>query len=309
MFHYLSDPLQFEFFTRALIVGALLGTACGILGCFVVLRGMAFAGDALAHAVLPGIVVAFLWGMNLLIGAGVAALLTAFAISTISGTGRVRDDTAIGIAFTSAFALGIALLSRLHAYTQLNHILLGNILGTAPADVWMALAMMIAVILGVGLFYRELLISSFDPLHARALGWNLRRIHMGLMTLLALVVVVGIQAVGVILITALLITPATTARLFSSRSAGDVGAGGGFRLRRLAGRALRVVLRQHLVGRRHRFDQHGGFCAGFGSHVAASLARNVYQTRRATVLMKVTEDTENAQRDTEKTRDLTMKEQ
>ena len=217
MFHYLSDPLQFEFFVRALIVGALLGTACGVLGCFVVLRGMAFAGDALAHAVLPGIVVAFLWGLNLLIGAGIAAIATAFAISTLSGTGRVRDDTAIGIAFTSAFAFGIALLSRLHAYTQLNHILLGNILGTSQADVWMALAMMIAVILGVGLCYRELLISSFDPLHARALGWNLRRIHLGLMTLLALVVVVGIQAVGVILITALLITPATTARLFSSR--------------------------------------------------------------------------------------------
>ena len=117
--------------------------------------------------------------MNLLIGAGIAAIATAFAISSLSGTGRVRDDTAIGIAFTSAFALGIALLSRLNAYTQLNHILLGNILGTSPADVWLALAMMVAVIVGVGLCYRELLISSFDPLHARALGWNLRRIQHG----------------------------------------------------------------------------------------------------------------------------------
>lgn len=217
IFYTLLEPLHYQFFVRALLVGALLGVACGVLGCYVVLRGMAFAGDALAHAVLPGVVVAYLLGINLLIGAFAAGLLTALGISAISRTGRVRDDTAIGIAFTGAFALGIAILSRVQAHAHLTHILFGNILGIAPLDVYFALAATVLVIGGTALWYRELLVSSFDPLHARAIGWNLGRIHLGLMALLALAVVIGIQAVGVILITSLLITPAATARLFSSR--------------------------------------------------------------------------------------------
>jgi ABC-type Mn2+/Zn2+ transport system permease subunit len=217
MFQLLLDPLHFQFFTRALLVGGLLGAACGVLGCFIVLRGMAFAGDALAHAVLPGVVVAYLLGVSLLAGALVAGLLTAFIMSAISNAGRVRDDTAIGIAFTGAFALGIALLSRVRAYTHLTHILLGNILGIAPPDAWLAGALLVLVIGSVGLWYRELLVSSFDPLYARAIGWNVGRIQLGLMALIAFAVVVGIQAVGVILITSLLVTPAATARLLASR--------------------------------------------------------------------------------------------
>lgn len=215
---WLLDPLHYAFFVRALIVGMLLGITCGAIGCFVVLRGMAFIGDALAHAILPGVVIAYLLGVSIVGGAVIAGVLTALLISAISRTEEVREDAAIGIVFTGAFALGIVLISRVQGYMRdLSHFLFGNILGIAPGDMYVTATITLVVLLGLALWYRELLVSSFDPGHARAIGLRLGPLHLGLTTLLALTVVGGIQAVGVVLVAALLVTPAATARLLTDR--------------------------------------------------------------------------------------------
>lgn len=215
---WLTEPLQYGFFVRGLLVGALLGVTCGALGCFVVLRGMAFIGDAMAHSVLPGVVIAYLLGVNIIAGAFVTGLLAAVLISAISRTEQVHEDTAIGIVFTGAFALAIVLISRTQGYVRdLTHFLFGNILGVAPSDLIIALLVTVIVLAALFLWYRELMISSFDRTHAQVIGLRLSWLHMGLMALLALTIVSGIQAVGVVLIASLLVTPAATARLLTDR--------------------------------------------------------------------------------------------
>jgi len=215
---WLLDPLRYDFFVRALVVGMLLGVTCGAIGCFVVLRGMAFIGDALAHAILPGVVIAYLLGLSVVGGAVIAGVLTALLISAISRTEQVREDAAIGIVFTGAFSLGIVLISRKQGYMRdLSHFLFGNILGIAPGDLLVTAGIALVVLACLTLWYRELLVSSFDPSHARAIGLRLGPLHLGLTTLLALTVVSGIQAVGVVLVAALLVTPAATARLLTER--------------------------------------------------------------------------------------------
>ncbi|CAN5861620.1 metal ABC transporter permease [soil metagenome] len=215
---WLIEPLQYAFFMRALLVGALLGVTCGAIGCFVVLRGMAFIGDAMAHSVLPGVVIAYLLDVNIIAGAFVTGLLAAILISAISRTEQVREDTAIGIVFTGAFALAIVLISRTQGYVRdLTHFLFGNILGVAPNDVFVAAIVTLVVLLCLSAWYRELMISSFDRTHAQVIGLPLNWLHLGLMALLALTIVSGIQAVGVVLIASLLVTPAATARLLTDR--------------------------------------------------------------------------------------------
>ncbi len=215
---WLLKPLEYDFFTRGLLVGIILGLTCGVLGCFVVLRGMAFIGDALAHAVLPGVVLAYMLGISIFVGALAAGLLTALLISLISRTEAMREDTAIGIVFTGAFALGIVLISHMRGYARdLTHFLFGNILGIALSDVLITAVVAAAVLIAIGLWYRPLLIMSFDPTHAQAIGLRMGWLHGGLMVLLSLTIVSGIQAVGVVLVAALLVTPAATARLLTDR--------------------------------------------------------------------------------------------
>lgn len=217
-FDLLFEPLRYDFFTRGLVVGILLGTTCGALGCFVVLRGLAFVGDAIAHAILPGIVIAYLLGLNIFVGAFGMALLVAGAISFISRHQQLREDTAIGIVFTGAFALGIALISRQQGYTRdLTHFLIGNILGVSAQDVWITVLVTLIVLGGLLLFLREWTLTAFDPTHARAIGLPMGALHFGLMILLSLTIVNGVQAVGIVLIAALLVTPAATARLLTDR--------------------------------------------------------------------------------------------
>jgi ABC-type Mn2+/Zn2+ transport system permease subunit len=221
---FFLEPLRYSFFERGLTVGIMLGMVCGVLGCFVVLRGMAFIGDAMAHAILPGVVIAYLSGVSIVAGAFGAGLITAILISAISRTAQVKEDTAIGIVFTGAFALGIVLISRVQGYMRdLSHFLFGNILGIAPSDVLFTAATAVFVLICLALWYRDLLVSSFDATHAQAIGIRLGRLHLGLMALLALTVVAGIQAVGVVLIAALLITPAATARLLTDRLSVMIG--------------------------------------------------------------------------------------
>ncbi len=171
MIHWLTDPFTLEFMQRALIASLIVGVVCSVLGCFVVLRAMAFLGDALAHAILPGVAIAYLLGANLLAGALVAALLVAVGIGLFSRRGAVKEDTAIGILFAAALALGVVLISTVRSYAvDLTHILFGNVLGVSTGDLWLTGLLAAAVLATVFLLYKEFLLASFDPVLAHMLG-------------------------------------------------------------------------------------------------------------------------------------------
>jgi len=217
MISWLTEPFALAFMQRGLLAGILVGISCAVLGAYVVWRGMAFIGDALAHTILPGIVVAFLNGWNLFFGALAAGVLTALGIGWLTRQGEVEEDTAIGIVFSGAFALGILLLSTVNSYRDLTHILFGNILGVSRNDLWLIAAVTALVLLAIALFYKELLVTSFDPGHAAVIGLSPDLVRYGLLILLAFAIVTGIQTVGVVLISALLITPAAAASLLTHR--------------------------------------------------------------------------------------------
>ncbi len=214
----LSQPMSYPFMVRGLLASLMVGTLCAVVGTYIVLRGMAFFGDALAHAILPGIAVAYLLGVNLLWGALVMGLLTALGIGSLSRRGRVREDTAIGIIFAASFALGVALLSTVQSYSvDLTHILFGNVLGVSAADLWLTAGLGLGVLLTVILLYKELLVVSFDPILAATLRLPLDALNYLLLALIALTVVVSLQTVGVALMMAMLVTPAATAYLLTRR--------------------------------------------------------------------------------------------
>ncbi len=213
----LIDAFSADFMLRGLAAGILVGIACSVLGAFVVLRGMAFIGDAMAHTILPGIVIAFLNGANLTLGALVAAVIAALGIGWFSKDREIREDTAIGVMFTGLFALGILLMSRAQSYRDLTHILFGNILAVSLADLAVIAGVTAIVLIAVGAFYKELLVTSFDPGHAVAIGLSPDMVRYGLLLLLALTIVAAIQAVGVVMVVALLVTPAATANLLTKR--------------------------------------------------------------------------------------------
>ena len=214
---FIEALFQYEFLQKAMITAVMVGIICGVIGCFIILRGMSLMGDAISHAVLPGVAISYLLGINFLIGAIVTGLVTALGIGFVSQNSRIKNDTAIGILFTSAFALGIILISFLRSSSDLYHILFGNVLAVRPSDMWMTVIIGLIVLGGIFLFYKELLISSFDPTMAQAYGLSTRWIHYGLMTLLTLVTVASLQTVGIILVVAMLITPAATAYLLTNR--------------------------------------------------------------------------------------------
>jgi ABC-type Mn2+/Zn2+ transport system permease subunit len=214
---FLFDPFMTGFMQRGLSAGVLVGISCALLGTYVIWRGMAFIGDAMAHTILPGIVVAFLNGWNLLIGALIAGIVTALGIGWLTRRSEVREDTAIGIVFSGAFALGILLLSGVNSYQDLTHILFGNILGVNLQSLQIIAGVTVIVAVMITLFYKELLLTSFDPNHAMVIGLSPDRVRYGLLILLALAIVTGIQTVGVVLISALLVTPAATAALLTNR--------------------------------------------------------------------------------------------
>ena len=213
MINWLVDPFTHGFILRGLIAAILAGVSCAVLSAYIVWRGMAFIGDAMAHTILPGIVIAFINGVSLFVGALIAAILTALGIGILARRGQLKEDTAIGVMFTGFFALGILLLSRVTSYQDLTHILFGDILGVTPADLGGMLAIVIVVMITVSLFYKELLVTSFDPGHALAIGLSPEVVRYGLLLLLALTIVTAIQTVGVVLVLALLVTPAAAASL------------------------------------------------------------------------------------------------
>jgi manganese/iron transport system permease protein len=214
----LLSPLHFGFLQRGLVEAILTGALCGILGTYVVLRGMAFLGNAMANAVFPGIVIAYLVHVDLLLGGLASGILVALGIGGVSQNRRLRADSAIGVLFVGAFALGVVLISSIRAYTRdLASILLGDILGVTRQDVLLTAATGCLVLLALYFFHKELVLTSFDREMAVAMGLPVARLEIGLLLLLSLVIIVSIQAVGTILVLALLITPAATARLLTDR--------------------------------------------------------------------------------------------
>ena len=215
---FFREPWTFEFMQRGLLAAAIVSAVAAIVGSLVILKGMAFIGDALPHASFGGVAVAFALGESLYIGGGIAALLTALAIGFISRRGVIRNDTAIGIIFVGAFALGILIVSRQENYTgDLFSFVFGNVLAVTWSDVWLTAAVAAFVILVVALFYKELLFNAFDPTMAQASGLPVAWIEYGLLVLLALVTVIALQTVGIVLVVALLVTPAATAQLLTRR--------------------------------------------------------------------------------------------
>ena len=218
MLDFLIAPFEFGFMQRALIGSVLVGAICALVGTYVVLRGLAFVGDALAHAAFPGVVIAYLMKANIHVGAIAFTLATALAIGLVSRHGRVSYDTAIGILFAGAFALGVLLMSTIHGYTvDLFSFLFGNVLGISRQDLLLVGILGAIVVLTIILFYKELLLLSFDPVTAEAMGYPVQALNYLLLGLIALTIVISIQAVGIILVVALLVTPSATAYLLTNR--------------------------------------------------------------------------------------------
>lgn len=218
MVEYLLEPLSFGFMQRGLLASVLVAVICGVLGSFVVLKGLAFIGDALAHASFGGVAVAFVLGANIYIGAFVFALATALGIGALSQRGRVSADTAIGVLFSGTFALGILIISRVESYTtDLFGYLFGDVLSITGRDLVTITAAGLVVLALVAAFYRQLLFVAFDPTVAAASGIPARGLEYLLLALLGVTIVTAIQAVGIVLVVALLVTPAATAYLLVRR--------------------------------------------------------------------------------------------
>jgi len=212
------DPLSFQFFQRALVASVLAGTVCAVVGSYVVLKGLAFIGDAISHAAFPGVVVAYLVGAPYAVGGGIAAFLTAISIGWISRRSHLRVDTAIGVVFAGAFALGIFIYSGIKGFVgDLFGFLVGNVLAISTGDL-ISLLVLGAIVLGaVALLWKELLYSTFDPLGAAASGLPVAGLEYLFLGLVALTIVISLQAVGIILVVAMLVTPAATAQLMTVR--------------------------------------------------------------------------------------------
>lgn len=218
MISWLLAPLAYSFIQRGLLASIMVGVLCAIIGCYVVLRSMAFLGDALAHAILPGVAIAYLLDGNLIIGALVAALIIALGIGLFSRQGTIREDTAIGILFAAALSLGIALISSIRTYAvDLSHILFGNVLGVSTSDLWLTAILGLVVLLSILLLYRPFLVISFDPVLAATLRLPAELLRYLMLVLIATTVVISMQTVGVGLVAAMLVTPAATAYLLARR--------------------------------------------------------------------------------------------
>lgn len=212
------EPLQFGFFQRALIASVLAGVVCAVVGSYVVLKGLAFIGDAVAHAAFPGVVVAYIVGGPYVIGGGIAAFLTAIGIGWVTRRGRLRVDTAIGVVFAGTFALGIFLYSTINGYVgDLFGFLVGNVLAISFAELVSLVVLGVFVLLVIGIFWKELLYATFDPLGAAASGLPVAALDYVFLGLIAVTIVVSLQAVGIVLVVAMLVTPPATAQLLTVR--------------------------------------------------------------------------------------------
>jgi len=218
MIDFLLQPLSYEFMQRGFAASVIVGLVCSVIGCYVVLRSMAFLGDALAHAILPGIAIAYLVGGNLMLGALIASIVVALGIGFFSRHGTIREDTAIGVLFSAALALGIAIISTIRTYAvDLSHILFGDVLGVGPSDLIQIAILTVVILAIVFILYRPFKIISFDPILATTLKLPAERLRVVLLLLISLTIVTSLQTVGIGLVAALLVTPAASAFLLTNR--------------------------------------------------------------------------------------------
>ncbi|QMT85241.1 metal ABC transporter permease [Companilactobacillus pabuli] len=208
---------KYDFLQSALLTAVMVGIMSGIIGSFIILRGMSLMGDAISHAVLPGVAVAYMLGINILLGASVFGVLAALLIGFVASRSKIKTDTSIGVVFSAFYALGFILISMAESSTNLHHILFGNILAVSDSDIMTTAVVLGLVILFVVVFYKELLVTSFDETYARTYGLKVQVIHYALMLVLTLVTVSALQTVGIILVVAMLITPAATAFLWTDK--------------------------------------------------------------------------------------------
>lgn len=213
----LLEPFRYGFMVDALIVGAAIGAVCAVLSCFLVLKGWSLMGDAISHAVLPGIVIAYIVGLPLAIGAFLSGLLCAVATGYIKDNSRVKQDTVMGVVFTGLFAFGLVLFTKIKSELHLDHILFGNILGLEAGDMRNTLIVAGITLVVILALWRDLLLFCFDPGHARTIGLPTKLLYYLLLSLLAVTIVVSLKAVGIILVIAMLVTPGCIAYLLSDR--------------------------------------------------------------------------------------------
>jgi manganese/iron transport system permease protein len=214
----LVAPFHYAFMQRAFVAALAVGLLCSTMGTYVVIRKLSFIGDGIAHASFAGIVIAFLRGANYYIGAAIVAVITAVGIGFVARRGRISLDTTIGVLFTGMFALGVFLMSRQRSYAvDLQSFLFGDILSVGPNDLWLILALSVAVAILTIVLFRGLLYTSFDPVVAQASGMNADGYEYALLVMLALTIVVALQSVGIVLVAALLVTPAAAAYQLTSR--------------------------------------------------------------------------------------------
>lgn len=214
---FITDIVEYTFLQRSLVTAIWVGIISGLIGSFIIMRGMALMGDAISHAILPGIAISYMLGINYFYGAVLFGVLATVGIGAISQHSRIKHDSSIGIVFTAFFALGVILVSKIPTATDLTQILFGNVLSVRPSDMWLTIAIGILILLIIVLFYKELLISTFDETMAQVYGLKTKLIHYVIMILLTMATVASLQTVGVVLVVAMLITPAATAYLLTNR--------------------------------------------------------------------------------------------
>lgn len=214
---FITDLGNYDFLRQALYTSIVLGITCGVIGCFIVLRGLALMGDAISHAVLPGVAISYILQISYFYGAVVFGLLTALGIGFIRQHSKIKSDSAIGIVFSAFLALGIVLVTKIQSSINLNSILFGNVLTINASDRILTYIVAGVVLLAIIIFYKELLLTTFDEIMAKASGLPVKSINYLIMVMLTLITVVSLQTVGVILVVSLLITPASTAYLLTNK--------------------------------------------------------------------------------------------
>lgn len=220
---FIQAVMDYAFLQKALVTSVMVGIICGVIGSFIILRGMSLMGDAISHAVLPGVAISYIFGFNFFFGAVISGLVAALGIGYVSQNSRIKNDAAIGIMFSTFFALGIIFITMVKSSSDLYHILFGNVLAVRSSDMWITFFIGVFILFIVFVFFKELLVSSFDPTMSQAYGLPNRVIHYLIMTLLTLVTVASLQTVGIVLVVAMLITPASTAYLLTNRLSVMIG--------------------------------------------------------------------------------------
>ncbi|AFY62288.1 metal ABC transporter permease [Synechococcus sp. PCC 6312] len=210
-------PLQYEFMVKAVVVSALVGLVCAVLSCYMTLKGWALMGDAVSHAVMPGVVVAYLLNIPFAIGAFIFGLMAVLSIGFIKAHTRVKEDTVIGLVFTGFFALGLVLVSKSPSNIDLQHILFGNVLGISQADIIQTAVVSAITLMVILCLRKDLLLFCFDPIHAQSIGLNITALYYTFLILLSLTIVAALQTVGIILVVAMLVTPGAIGYLLSDR--------------------------------------------------------------------------------------------